>query len=573
MRRIVIIAAGPSGVRAATRIKRRLPEHEVNLVVPAAIAAPQAGPDGPAARRRDKLLPNLEVLASREIGILEAQDIMPDLTRGEITVSSARGKLPIRYTDLVLEVPATVRLPRPLQKAENVFCWPMPEFAAETAPCDTALAIAASSGGFVLVVGSGAAALDAVCLALEAGAKVCWLRLKESGAPAVEAQLGGLIVRYFDSGVRIVDCPDLTADKLGFVFDPSGARLARVTLPDGREFDFSCVLWTTPLMGRHPVLREPGIELDSLGRIYVSENLSQDSCVVLMGSGSVVPGATLPGSGLVLPAWPGGDEAARYSAWAAIDAITGKTAPGAGSGVFAVREAGFCQPAPETGKTMRFFRAGLSLAESQALGRDADYAVVSSRGVAVGGSESLDQGAELVLCLTVDRVSRTLLGAQVLSLGPARDAADGLFALALAALAGGSNVEELARRSGTGLVSRLFSLAASILRNKLDTVIKGITPDEFLASYRAGAEFFTLDLRSLPDWRAGRVPGAYNIPLPQLKKRLQDEVPRFTPIVLVSGDGRDAYAVACRLASLGATDLYVLDGGMQLWPYEVEQGS
>jgi len=43
--------------------------------------------------------------------------------------------------------------------------------------------------------------------------------------------------------------------------------------------------------------------------------------------------------------------------------------------------------------------------------------------------------------------------------------------------------------------------------------------------------------------------------------------------VLVSADGKDAYAVACRLAGLGATSLYVLDGGMRLWPYDEEKGT
>ena len=66
------------------------------------------------------------------------------------------------------------------------------------------------------------------------------------------------------------------------------------------------------------------------------------------------------------------------------------------------------------------------------------------------------------------------------------------------------------------------------------------------------------------------MPGAYNIPLAQLKKRLQDEVPRFTPLVLVCAAGDEAYAAAARLAGLGATDLYVLDGGMDVWPYSLD---
>ena len=569
MRRIVIIAAGPAGVSAATRIKRRLPEHEINVIVPASIGE-QGAAAGPAARRRAAALPNLEILATREVGVLEAQDIMPDLSEGEITVSSARGSLPVRYTDLVLEVPATVRLPRALQKAENVFVWPMPGFADEPVPCDSALAAAAASGEAVLVVGGGVPSLDAVCLAREAGANVLWLRTGEKESPAVEAQLAGLALRFLGSAVTCLDLPDVSAEQIRCTLNAQGTLLETLVLPDGRECACACALWTTPLMGRHPVLRESGIVLDPLGRIDFSDGGPSGPPVVLMGSGSAQPGAKLPFSGVALNAWPGGRESAEYSAWAAVDRVCGKSggsalAGGGEPGIFAVREAELHAPdCPE--KRLRLFRAGLSLAEAEARGIAAEYAIV-------GGEEpSGPGGGQLILCLTADRESRTLLGAQVLGTGSAALPADGVFGMALAALAGGTKLDRLARAYDGGVGSGLLRSAAAIICNKLDTLVKGITPDEFLASKAAGAEFFTLDLRSLPDWRSGHVPGACDIPLTQLKKRLQDEVPRFTPIVLVSSDGRDAYAVACRLAGLGATDLYVLDGGMRLWPYDLELG-
>ena len=566
MRRIVVIAAGPAGILAATRIKRRLPEHEINVIIPAAIADASTERFGPAAKRRAMALPNLEILASREVGVLEAQDIMPDLAEGEITVTSSRGQLPVRYTDLVLEAPAVVRLPRALNKAGNVFAWPMSGFAAQPEPCDAALAAASASGLPVLVVGSGVAALDAVCLALEAGAKAHWLRVRERETPGLEAQLNALALRFLGPNVTHTDCQDIAADRLSLVLDESGTRLERIVLPDGAGVDLSCALWTTPLMGRHPVLREDGIVLDPRGRLCMAEEGPAGPPVTLMGSGAAVPGAVLHLSGVELPAWPGGRETAEFSAWAAVDAVAGKASPIPGDGVLAVREAGLNLPGERSARNLFLQRAGLSLAEAQEREREAEYAIVSS------GEGAMAHGAELVLALTADRSSRTLLGAQALALGAAKDTADGLFGMALAALAEGVRLDALARRFGSGVASRMLSLAASILCNKMDTVIKGITPDEFLASRQAGAEFFTLDLRSLPDWRVGHVPGAYNIPLPQLKKRLQDEVPRFTPIVLVSADGRDAYAVASRLAGLGATDLYVLDGGMRLWPHEVEKG-
>jgi hypothetical protein len=53
---------------------------------------------------------------------------------------------------------------------------------------------------------------------------------------------------------------------------------------------------------------------------------------------------------------------------------------------------------------------------------------------------------------------------------------------------------------------------------------------------------------------------------------LQDEVPRFTPLVIVSHNSDIPYSIACYLYGLGAKSLYVLDGGMDLWPYDVVEG-
>ena len=112
MRRIVVIAAGMSGLSCAARIKHALPDCELNVVTPVSLAAAPAS--GPAGRRHAAELPDPEFLISREIAILEAQNIMPDLARQELVLGSSRGNLSIRYTDIVIEVPATVRIPRAL---------------------------------------------------------------------------------------------------------------------------------------------------------------------------------------------------------------------------------------------------------------------------------------------------------------------------------------------------------------------------------------------------------------------------------------------------------------------------
>ncbi|WP_291322348.1 rhodanese-like domain-containing protein [Desulfonatronospira sp.] len=110
---------------------------------------------------------------------------------------------------------------------------------------------------------------------------------------------------------------------------------------------------------------------------------------------------------------------------------------------------------------------------------------------------------------------------------------------------------------------------ARIVKNKLESNVLGINPDELEQSYAQGAEFFVLDVRSPEEFKDSRIAGAENIPLPELKKKVF-QIPRFVPLVLYSGCSGRAYQGARLLRSMGARQLYVLDGGMQLWPLAKE---
>lgn len=545
-----------SGISCAARIKHSLPECELNLVAPVSLAAPPSS-NGPAGKRYAAGLPDPEFLPSRDIAVLEAQTITPDLARREIVLGSSRGNLAIRYTDLVVEVPAIVRLPRALQKAENVYGWPAPGFTANPDALDAALSLAKETERAVVVTGKGLAALDAVFLVREAGLKAVWLRTGEKGTPDMEPHLLALALKRLGPEVECIRLPDLEPGQLVRGLNSAGNRLESIAWPGGVLSDIACCLWTSPLMARHPLLREDGVFLDAFGRIEAPE---AGSDLRIMGGGAALPAALLAGGSLQAPVYPGGDEAAGLSAALTLDRLVDpeNTHPAPFRGALGAQSAftpGLC-----------LCRAGFTLAEAQAMGLEADQAVASH--LFENGSQA---PYRLVAALTGDKATRTLVGLQVLGFGAKAPPAEDLFSLGLTAMADGTSLESLMQREWSGPSARLLGKAARFLAGKFDTVTQGISPDELLASRAAGAEFFTLDLRPHSEWAEGHLPGAYNIPVIQLKKRLQDEVPRFTPLVLVCATGDESHAVASRLAALGATDLYVLDGGMDLWPYSLEK--
>lgn len=552
MRRIVVIAAGMSGISCAARIKHLLPDCELNLILPPSHALP----DAEKAEKNSGGRPLPECLRRYEISVMEAHDIMPDLAQREITISAPRGRLTIPYTDLLVEAPAAVRLPRSLSRADNIFAWPLSEHPAPSDSLRAALCASKEKQQPVVVTGNGLPALEAVLFVRQAGQKALWMRTGET-TPALEPHLLALVLKHLGQDVACIHLPGITSVQLICRQDCDG-RLATIQPPAGDPVEASVCLWTAPLMARHPLLRENGITLDAFGRIEGAEEIAALG-VRFIGSGAAVPAAPLAGGRMEAPVYPGGEENAAVSA--------------------ALAEAGLCgsettrrPPLPGAlrayvlrSRDMYVSCAGFTLAEAQALTPDADQAVVSAPLMDAHGEAS-----RLVLVLIGDKKSRTLLGAQVLCLGSGSAPAEGLSGMAQAALTDNTALETLMQRAWSGLAASLLGNAASILATKGDTVIQGISPDELLASRQAGAEFFTLDLRSRDEWAGGHTPDAYNIPLAQLKKRLQDEVPRHTPLVLICATGSDSYAAAVRLAALGASDLYVLDGGMELWPYPEE---
>lgn len=78
-----------------------------------------------------------------------------------------------------------------------------------------------------------------------------------------------------------------------------------------------------------------------------------------------------------------------------------------------------------------------------------------------------------------------------------------------------------------------------------------------------------IDVRSAAEFRAGHIPGAYNVPLPLLKEHRQEFAePLDEQIVLICRSDKRATQAEQILASAGLARLHVLTGGMQAWQRE-----
>ncbi len=540
MRRIVVVGGGHAAAKVATRVRRMVDAVEVNLLVPEKYTE-STGPFGAYAK---SLRPSRELLKIREVGVLETDELDIDFVAREVRVSSQRGRLPIRFDQLVLEIDAIPRMPRALHRCGNVFLWP----AGDPGALDALLARPGIRS--VVVMGGNWRALELVGLLLQSGVAVSWARTTSFESMPLDADMWfhvqRLLVEQSAGAVQVHDWSSFDGEEIRMDLGADGS-LCAVCSPEGCRLEAEVFFRTEPQRAVHPIVANEGIELAEDGLLAVDENcMSGIPGVYLVGSG--VSGGSLRTKGRTTVA---GREAVLAQARHIADVLAGVAS----------------SPIPPVGSITQAFPGGLLLVAGMSLEQARSEDVIVESAMLAGPLDSVTNERDVAVKLTVEKASRQVVGVQVVTWGE-KGGAEAAAAAGALAVHGKTTVDTLAALDIPGAGGRLLCAVARIVVNKMLGKVYGITPEELMASRAAGAEFFTLDLRSVPEWRKAHISGAYNIPLPQLKERLQDEVPRFTPLVIVGQRSEDAWSVGCGLAQLGADHIYVLDGGMDMWPFD-----
>lgn len=111
-------------------------------------------------------------------------------------------------------------------------------------------------------------------------------------------------------------------------------------------------------------------------------------------------------------------------------------------------------------------------------------------------------------------------------------------------------------------------LAAHVLLNKIQGRFKGINPKE-LQPLLEREEAVAVDVRTEEEYFLRAIPGSLNIPKNQVTARYR-EIPADKKIVLICKSGKRAYLVYDTFIRLGFTDVCILEGGLDAYPYPVE---
>ena len=109
--------------------------------------------------------------------------------------------------------------------------------------------------------------------------------------------------------------------------------------------------------------------------------------------------------------------------------------------------------------------------------------------------------------------------------------------------------------------------AANIARNKLDGDMVGIAPMELYRKIQDKEDLVLLDVRTHREIEQERLANSRHIPLSILRERI-NELPQDKLTVTFCDISLRGYEAALILRAAGFQDVRVLDGGLEMWPYE-----
>jgi rhodanese-related sulfurtransferase len=117
-----------------------------------------------------------------------------------------------------------------------------------------------------------------------------------------------------------------------------------------------------------------------------------------------------------------------------------------------------------------------------------------------------------------------------------------------------------------------YGLIAWFLFTRLAPIrgLKNLSADEFSRQMGNEEHKILIDVREHKEYKAGYIPGAVNIPLSQLKRRMT-EIPKDKQVYLYCRSGMRSKQAARILSKKGYSDLAHLQGGILTWSGKISK--
>lgn len=176
----------------------------------------------------------------------------------------------------------------------------------------------------------------------------------------------------------------------------------------------------------------------------------------------------------------------------------------------------------------------------------------------------------IITKLIADKNTHKILGAQVVGTGVVDKPID----IIATAISFGAKVEDLTKLDLAyappfSMAMSSTILAANVMLNKMAGRVDTVTASE-LKEKMSNNLANIVDVREEVEFFISAIPGATNIPMAELAKRHTEIDKNKETVILICKVGKRAFMSYLQLKQLGFTNIKILEGGMNAYPYEVE---
>lgn len=387
------------------------------------------------------------------------------------------------------------------------------------------------------IIGAGFIGLEMVEALVERGLQVSVIELQPQVLPPLDAEMAREVENVLKArGVALhlgAGVEDLVS---------AGDRVTAVRVNGGRDVPADLVLIS---IGVRPVVKlavDAGLRLGPTGGIAVNERLeTSDPAILAVGDAAeTVHGLT--GEAARIPLAGPANRNGRLAGERAARGVAPAATPVLGTAAVGL----FGQTAAMTGWSAKAARE---------MGRKAavSYAIRAHHAGYYPGAEPM------ILKLVYDPSDGRVLGAQAVG-GSGVDKRIDVIATAMHF---GGTIDDLAGLDLAyapqfGSAKDPVHIAAFVAQNERGGDVRQIAPGEAIPAGQL------VDVRNPDEVAGGTLGGAVNIPLPQLRERL-DELERAKPVVVYCQVGQRGYNAARILMQSGFGEVYNLAGGYRLW--------
>ena len=369
--------------------------------------------------------------------------------------------------------------------------------------------------------------------------------LNEAGYAVTLVEAMPQILRIYDADMVQLLHKELVDHGIELVLNDKVALFEKdtVVLGSGRKIEAEAVVMAIGVAPETKLAKAAGLALGSTGAIAVdAECRTNDPDIYAVGDAIEVDHALLNEKFKISLAWP-----AQIQARGAADSIKGKP---------------FRNPSCIGSSCIKVFdynAASTGLTESQITRMESplsyDVAMVSPNDI-VG---IMPGTTPLFLKVVFEKPGGRILGAQAISKGAADKRIDVIAtAMNFGATIGDLVNVELCYAPPFGTAKDVVNMAGYVGRNLLDGVYRQVLPTQLRALVENDA--FILDVREEPELVSGAIKNSKNIPLSQLRDRL-DEIPKDRPVYIHCRSGQRSYNAVRALENLGYDQVYNMAGG------------